>query len=113
MELHYTKLDSDIGLLKLTGQLDIFGLGEVEVKFTGYCSGEGNRVIVDLSSVDFLASIGIRLLTANAKSLSTRGGKLVLLAPQPQVKEVLDITGISPIIPIFMELEAAEAALSA
>jgi anti-sigma B factor antagonist len=111
MELHYTKLDSGAGLIKLTGQLDIFGLGEVETKFTGYCSGEGTRVIVDLSGVDFLASIGIRLLTSNAKSLSSRGGKLVLLAPQPQVKEVLDITGISPIIPICMDLESAQAAL--
>jgi anti-anti-sigma factor len=67
---------------------------------------------VDLSEVDFLASIGIRMLTMNAKSLSTRGGRMVLLNPTNEVKSVLDMTGISPIIPIYTDFDSAEAALA-
>jgi anti-anti-sigma factor len=113
MELHYTELDNDIRLIKLNGKLDNFSVNEIDIKFAGHCAGEKVRMIVDLSGVEFLASIGIRLLTSNAKSLSTRGGKLVLLSPIPDVYNVLEMTGIIPVIPVFSDLETASAALKA
>jgi hypothetical protein len=73
MEIQYNELDNGIRLIKLIGDLDIMGANAIETKFAGYCAGENARVLVDLSAVDFLASIGIRLLTTNAKSLLSRG----------------------------------------
>ncbi len=113
MEFQYSELDNRISLIKLGGRLDIIGTGEIETKFAGYCAGEKVRVIVDLSEVDFLASIGIRLLTLTAKSVTSRGGKMVILNPIPEVQEVLEITGIPVIIPIYSQLEFAETALMA
>ena len=112
MEIHYNELDNGICLIKLGGRLDIIGTGEIETKFAGYCAGEKVRVIVDLSEVDFLASIGIRLLTLTAKSVSSRSGKMVILRPIPQVQDVLEITGIPAIIPIYSHLESAETILT-
>jgi anti-anti-sigma factor len=63
--------------------------------------------------VDFLASIGIRLLTLTAKSIAGRGGKMVLLNPIPEVQHVLEVTGIPAIIPISSYLEPAETILMA
>src|SRR5690242_20065316 len=100
MEIYYSEQGSGIRLIKLSGTLDIVGTGAIETKFTGYCSGENVRVVVDLSEVNFLASIGIRLLMMNAKSISTRGGKMALLNPIPDVHSVLEVTGIPAIIPI-------------
>ena len=113
MEMHYNELENGISLIKLGGKLDIIGTGEIETKFTGYCSGDNVRVVVDLSEVDFLASIGIRLLMLTAKSIATRGGKMVLLNPIPEVHSVLEITGIPSIIPIYSQLESAETVLLA
>lgn len=113
MEMNYNELDNGIGLIKLSGKLDIVGVGEIETKFTGYCAGENVRMVVDLSEVDFLASIGIRLLVLTAKSVVTRGGKMVLLNPIPEVHDVLEITGIPAIIPIYAQLESAETVLMA
>ncbi|MGA7195291.1 MAG: STAS domain-containing protein, partial [Anaerolineales bacterium] len=95
------------------GKLDIVGTGEIETKFTGYCSGDKVRVIVDLSEVSFLASIGIRLLMLTAKSVNKRGGKMVILNPILDVKNVLEVTGIPAIIPIYSSLESAETILTA
>ncbi len=72
MELQYSELENNIRLIKLIGRLDILGVGNVETKFAGYCAGETPRVLVDLSDVEYLASIGIRLLTINAKSIASR-----------------------------------------
>ena len=111
MDLQYSELNNNIRLIKLIGQLDIAGVGQIETKFAAYCSGENVRVVVDISDVDFLASIGIRLLTLTAKSVASRGGKMVLLNPQPEVQHVLDVTGIPAIIPVYSQFESAEAIL--
>jgi anti-sigma B factor antagonist len=113
MELQYSKLDNDIRMIKLIGKLDIVGTGEIETKFTGYCAGEKVRVIVDLSEVSFLASIGIRLLMLTARSVNKRGGKMVIVKPIPDVQHVLEVTGIPAIIPIYSSLESAETVLMA
>ncbi len=113
MKFDHSELENGIGLLKLAGKLDIIGVGEIEIRFAGYCSGDHVRVIVDLSDVDFLASIGIRLLVTTAKSVASRGGKMVLLNPIPEVFEVLEVTGIPSIIPTYSRLESAETVLLA
>jgi anti-anti-sigma factor len=113
MELQYSELDGGIRMIKLIGKLDSAGFNEIDLKFTAHCAGQGVRVLVDLSGVDFLASIGIRMFTMNAKSLASRGGKLVLVNPIPDVKHILEITGILPIIPTYDSFESAEAVLLA
>lgn len=110
MELQYSE-SGNIRYIKLIGKLDIVGVNQIDVEFSGYCSGEKPLVIVDLSGVDFMASIGIRMLTMNAKSIATRGGKLALLNPSPEVKEILEITGIPAVIPMYEQVESAQAVL--
>ena len=113
MDLQYSELKNEIRYIKLTGKLDSEGFNGIDLKFTAHCSGHDIRVIVDLSEVEFLASIGIRMFTMNAKSLSTRGGKMVLLNPGRDVRDVLEMTGIPAIIPIYDSRESAETVLLA
>lgn len=113
MNLQYNELDNNIRLIKLTGELDAEGYNIVDLKFTAHCAGDNARVIVDLSGVTFLGSIGIRMLTMNAQSLSTRNGKMVLLKPTSDVQKVLEMTGIPAIIPIYSSQESAETILLA
>lgn len=111
MELQYSELENGIRLIKLAGELDSAGYNQIDLKFTAHCSGQNARVLVDMAGITFLSSIGIRLVTMNAKSLSTRGGKLVLLNITHEVKQVLEMTGILTMIPSFTDMESAEAAL--
>jgi anti-anti-sigma factor len=113
MELQYSQRTITIHVIKLIGKLDIVGTGEVEAKFVGHCAGENRRVLVDLSDVDYLASIGIRLLILTAKSVVGRGGRMVLLSPSPKVQTVLEMTGVPGVVPVYSQREAAEAALAA
>ena len=46
-----------------------------------------------------------------AKSVTRRGGKMVILNPIPDVQWVLEVTGIPAIIPIYSSLESAETVL--
>ncbi len=111
MEMNVSEIKNNITLIALQGKLDIMGVNQIETKFAGYCSGENARILVDMAGVDYLASIGIRLLVTNAKSLRVRNGKMALLSPTSEVMNVLEITDIPAIIPVYASFESAEAVL--
>jgi anti-anti-sigma factor len=112
MELQFSELENKVNLIKLIGILDVQGVDAIDTKFAGYSTGDNSKVLVDLAEVEFLTSIGIRLLVTTAKSVASRGGKLVLLNPNENVKGVLEMTGIMDIIPIHSNLQEAVADLS-
>lgn len=107
MKLHYRELEDGIRLIELSGKLDIYGVNEIDQAFVRYCAGERVRVLVDLSGVSYISSIGIPVLINSAKSVLKGGGKMALLSPQKNVAEVLNMTGINLIIPIFNDLQSA------
>jgi anti-sigma B factor antagonist len=108
MNIFSTGLDQNPRLVSLVGKLDILGVGEIETKLAGYCSGDNVHVLVDLSQVEYIASIGIRLLLISAKSIAIRGGKIGLLNPGTEVKYVLELSGLQTIMPIFSDLQTAQ-----
>ena len=112
MRLQYSDLDDSTRLIKLSGTLDIHGVRDVEREFVRLCTAEKVCVLVDLSKVNYISSIGIPLLVNSAKSLARQGGKMALLHPQRAVENVLDLTGIGLIIPIFSDIKSATAGLS-
>ena len=107
MRLQYSELGSDIRLIKLSGTLDIHGVDDVELDFVRLCTGDHVCVLVDLSRVNYISSIGIPLLINSAKSLARQGGKMALLNPKKSVENVLELTGIPLIIPIYQNMDTA------
>ena len=108
MEIQYSELDNNVRMIKLNGDLDISGVSDIEIKFAGYCAGDNSRILVDLSGVGFLASIGIRMFILTAKSVVNRGGIMALLNPTAEVKNILEITGIPAVIPVYENFESAQ-----
>ena len=112
MKLEYEELENGIRLLKLIGALDLSGRYSIEIEFVRHCAGENVSVLVDLSEVDYISSMGVHMLITSANSIAGRGGKMALLNPQPTVLNVLDLTGILQIIPIYSDLESAKIGMS-
>ncbi len=113
MQLTTADIGGGITLMSLTGRMDMHGAQEVDLKFNVVTAIDKGAFIVDMSQVDFLASIGIRTLIVSAKTVKARGGRLVLFKPTDLVAGVLETAGITEIIPVFHELEAARAAVTA
>ena len=112
MEIQYTELENGVRLIKLIGTLDMQGTFSVEVQFSRYCAGEAVRVLVDLSGVAYLSSIGIPMLINTARSVVSQGGKMGLVGATYDVHRVLDITGVPQIIPIFHDFDTAVTEIS-
>lgn len=104
-------LDGGVTKVVLSGRIDIAGAKEIDMPMN-VVAGSRRAVVIDLSGVDFLASMGLRSLVLAAKSIISKRGRVVLLAPQPAVAEVIHTTGIDDLIPIHHDEAAAVAAVT-
>jgi anti-anti-sigma factor len=86
-------------VIALEGRLDIRGAEVVDMPLAALSGGKQN-VLIDMSDVSFLSSIGMRHLVSATKSLARRGGRLVLINPQDMIVEVLDTAGLTAMIHI-------------
>jgi len=69
------------------------------------------KAVIDLRAVPYVDSTGLAFVVELHKSLVSRGGQLFLADANERVREVLEMTRIGEIIPLFDDVEDAEAAL--
>ncbi len=93
-----SELPNNATLVKLAGNLDLHGTATVEPKLLAICRTDRPRVLVDLSAMDFISSMGIRLLLQGLKLASAAGGRLLFLNPSAQIASALEIAGFTPYI---------------
>lgn len=113
MTLTATRLPSGVLKIDLAGRLDIEGANAIDLQFTVLVSAQQTLAVVDLTDVDFLASLGIATLVRNAKSNRLRKGNLVLLNPRPNVAQVLASTRVDQVVPVCYGLDEAIARVQA
>ena len=83
----------------LVGKLDIAGAEVIALPLATLAGGK-TGILIDMSGVTFIASIGIRHLVMANKALSRRGGKLILVNPNAMVRETLVTSRVTDLIPI-------------
>lgn len=68
------------------------------------------NLIIDLSETSVLTSIGVRALVVLHRMLSEQPGKhLKVACPTPEIRDMLDISGVTQYIEIYSTLEDAVA----
>ena len=106
MQIDKTDLGNSITRLKLAGRLDINGSAMAEIPIS-LAAKNCQRLVIDMSDVSYVASLGVRHLVMAAKTLDRGGGKLVLFSVTEPVAEVLTTMGITDIIPMAPSEAAA------
>ena len=72
------------------------------------------KVMTDLHDVPYADSTGIAFIVGAYTSVTNSlGGRFVLVSPNPRVREVLDLTRLSTVIPIAADEAAGLAFLNA
>jgi anti-anti-sigma factor len=110
MSISHQDVGENLRHIMITGRLDVAGTSTVEAQLATLAAAK-KSVVVDLTSVQFLASIGIRALISTAKAVKQRGGKMTLVAQGGStVVMSLEASGLSELIPVFSNTAAAEKA---
>ncbi len=110
MSISYTD-NGDLRRIAISGRLDVDGTNSVASQLVELVQAPKKGIVVDLSSLKFLASIGIRALVTAAKEVKARGGKMVLVVGSSStVMMSIKATGVDQFVPVFSSSAEAEKA---
>lgn len=84
----------------LSGRLDTTNASQFQEDIAPLMAEENPDIEIDCEGMEYTSSQGLRLFLMLQKSVSVKGGKMVMKNMRPAVKEVFDITGFSSIIKI-------------
>ena len=98
MDIHEDKTE-DVVVLALAGRLDALTAGDLRTKIFELIDGGEQHVLLDLASLDYVSSAGLRVLLAAQKRLAGVRGSIALCSPGDHVEQVLHLCGFSTIFP--------------
>jgi anti-anti-sigma factor len=110
MQLETEELAGGVTKVILDGRMDIAGAEAVDLKMN-VIAGSKKFVLLDMQKVSFLGSMGLRAIFSVARTIKSRGGKVVLFGPSELVEKVLKASGVDALVPIHHELQSAIALL--
>lgn len=111
MSISHDDVGESLRRIRISGRLDMPGTDSIAAQLVQLTAAPKQGVIVDLTAVKMLASIGIGALISSAKAVKGRGGRLVLVVSEGStVMMSLEATGVDKLIPVFKSSEEAERA---
>jgi anti-anti-sigma factor len=92
----------------LDGRLDTDTSAELEKKLSEPLGGNVRAVRFDMSELDYISSMGIRVLFKTFKALRAKKASFLMANLQPQIKKVLEIAQALPAETIFSSVAEAD-----
>jgi anti-sigma B factor antagonist len=74
--------------------------------------GQAKLITLDMAGVVYISSMGVRVILKTQKELKQRGGSLVMMNLQPQIKKVFEIINALPSLQIFSSVQEMDAYLT-
>jgi anti-sigma B factor antagonist len=91
-------------MITLAGELDARGSAELEAELVRVESGNYERIVVDLSEIDFIDSTGISLLVSAARRSEQDSERLRFIPSRSEhVRRLLELCGLNGHLPMAAE----------
>ncbi len=99
LELTVTE-DDDGVVVSAAGELDLNTAPDLREQLARLVNGGARHVTVDLAGVTFVDSTALSVLVSALKRLRQADGDLALASPNPSVRRVFEITGLTRLFSI-------------
>lgn len=97
-----------ITILRPAGRIDQNNAGDFQASLEQEIDkADSSHVVLDMSDVEFISSIGLRALMVGFKKSKAAGGALLIAALTPLVKEIFEISRFDKVLTCFDELDDA------
>ena len=97
-------------VVRLGGELDLYNADEVRKALTEAIDDGAERIVVDMSEVDFVDSTALGVLI-EARSKIGRD-RILLAAPQVETRRTLEVSGLDRHLPVHDSVDSALASSS-
>lgn len=107
MRLDVIDRTDGISQVALVGRLDVSGLHTVDIPFHGQTAARKQPAIVDLSGLEYVASLGMGMLISCADSLRRKGHLMVLVGVHGDVATALAQAGLDQALTMAADTDEA------
>ena len=98
---------SGVVVIQPTGRLNMMAAPALRKQLNDLVESGGSRIVVDLSTTEFIDSSGLGALIAALKIARKSGGDLRIAAPTRQVCTVLELSNLDRILRPYESAESA------
>jgi anti-anti-sigma factor len=109
MELSPRRFD-DAVVVSPAGRIDqstVDGFQAALAPHLQQCADGKDRLILDLSRLEYISSAGLRVLMLAARQCKAQKGTLLVAGPQPLVREIFQITKFTMVLTIVPSVDDA------
>ncbi len=111
LEISIQTRKKDSFLMILKGDIDSFTSIDLEKANYKIFSTDPERILIDMTAVDFISSSGIRVLFDLFRRVEEKGGIVSLVGIKPRVRKVLEFVKAFPLERMFLTMADADAYL--
>lgn len=90
-----------VRLVEVSGRVDSMNANELGSALDTEIDGGHTQLVLDLSSVEYMSSAGLREIVTALKKVKRATGDLRIAQPSDRVREVLEMAGLDDIFMIF------------
>ena len=104
-------VSSEIGLvpiLNVVGEIDLSNAPRIYSLMWQTSQKGAISLIVNLEKLDFMDSSGLQVLLRLREKLRTKKQDILLVAPTPQIRKLLKLTGFDKLFPLYDNNEDAK-----
>ena len=94
-------------VVAVTGELELATAPRLRQQVVGLIGSGRSNVVIDLTGVDFIDSVGLGVIVGALKRARTHGGDLVVAGAVPRVRSLFEITRLDEIIGLYPDVSAA------
>lgn len=97
----------DITVFSIEGHFDASMTNAVNERVHDVLESSSIKVIFELSKLNYISSSGLRILLFVAKKIKAKNGRVLLCAVDKNVQRILDISGLTELLPSCENIEVA------
>ena len=101
---------ADVTVAVPVGRIDHAGAAALEQALSPLLAQSGtgkNALILDFAGVEYISSVGLRVLMIAGKQMKGHGARIVVAAPQPVVAEIFAISRFDRVLEIAPSVRRA------
>ena len=90
----------DVDVLRLPVRLMLANAPALRAAMLAHVESGARRIVLDLSAVEFADSSGLSAVLACVTAIRRAGGDIVLAAPSPRVRALIELTRLDEVLDV-------------
>ena len=103
----FARKEKDVSVVSVKGRIDAVTAPDFEKHLLELISNGDKDFIINLVTLEYISSAGLRSILSVAKKLKSAKGSLVFTGLQGPVEEVFTISGFHTIFPVYASEQIA------